>query len=533
MSERLLTIRNLQVEGVASQRQTILHGIDLHIDRGEVLGIIGESGAGKSTLGLAAMYYSRTGCRIAGGSIVFDGRDLHTLVEAELRELRGSRIAYVAQSAAASFNPAHRLLTQCIEPSLEHGLFSPREARKCVTRLYAQLALPPTIGTRYPHQVSGGQLQRAMLAMAMAGRPELIIFDEPTAALDATTQIAVLVTIKKIIRSRSAAALYISHDLALVAQLADRIAVLRHGRVVEEGSTPDILNRAQRAYTRRLLATWRRRTVSQSRRPSSVVLECQNLRASYRPGTPVLDNLSFCLQRGKTVAMVGESGSGKSTLARVVSGLLPTQSGLVIFDGQPLPTSYTQRSRDTLRRVQLISQMPDVALNPRHTIARVLGRPVEFYFGLRGRVRQKRVAELLDMIELPAAFAGRRTTELSGGQKQRLCIARALAARPDVVVCDEVTSALDPVVAEGIVRLLQGLQKALGLAYLFISHDVSVVKSLADEVLVLHQGRIVERGPVREVLTRPQHAYTERLVASVPELDPRWLTEIVADLEDG
>lgn len=526
MSERLLTIRNLQV--FAHRQHPVLHGLDLHLDRGEVLGVIGESGAGKSTLGLAAMYYSRTGCRIAGGSVAFDGLDLHTLAEAELRKLRGSRIAYVAQSAAAAFNPAHRLLTQCTELPLQHGLLSPREARDYVTQLYAQLALPATIGTRYPHQVSGGQLQRAMVAMAMAASPELIIFDEPTAALDVTTQIAVLVAIKKIIRSRNTAALYISHDLAVVAQLADRIAVLRHGRVVEEGSTPDILNQPQNPYTRRLLATWRQRAVGQSRRPSSVVLECQNLQAGYRSGPPVLNNLSFCLQRGKTVAMVGESGSGKSTLARVVSGLLPARAGVVLFDGRPLAASYARRSRDSLRRVQLISQMPDVALNPRHTVGRVLGRPVEFYFGLRGRVQQKRVAELLDMIELPAAFVARRTTELSGGQKQRLCIARALAARPDIIVCDEVTSALDPVGAEGIVRLLQGLQKALGLAYLLISHDVSVVKSLADEVLVLYQGCIVERGPAREVLARPQHAYTERLVASVPELDPGWLAGIVA-----
>lgn len=533
MPERLLTIRNLQVEGFAKRPHPILHGLDLHLDRGEVLGVIGESGAGKSTLGLAAMYYSRIGCRIAGGSIVFDGLDLHTLAEAELRKLRGSRIAYVAQSAAASFNPAQRLLAQCTEPPVQHGLLSSPEARDWVSQLYAQLALAPAIGTRYPHQVSGGQLQRAMVAMAMAARPELIIFDEPTAALDVTTQIAVLVAIQQIIRSRNTAALYISHDLALVAQLADRIAVLRHGRVVEEGSTHDILSQAQHAYTRRLLATWRRPAVSQPRRPSSVVLECRNLRAGYRPGTPVLNSLSFCLQRGKTIAVVGESGSGKSTLARVVSGLLPAQAGLVIFDGQPLAASYTRRSRDTLRRVQLISQMPDVALNPRHTVGRVLGRPVEFYFGLKGRAQQKRVAELLDMIELPGAFAARRTTELSGGQKQRLCIARALAARPDIIVCDEVTSALDPVVAEGIVQLLQGLQQALGLAYLFISHDVSVVKSLADEVLVMYQGRIVERGPVREVLTRPQHAYTERLVASVPELDPRWLAGIVADRQGG
>ena len=530
MSERLLTIRQLRVEGFAQgESRPILHGFDLELDRGEVLGIIGESGAGKSTLGLAAMYYSRSGCRITGGAVVFDGLALQRLAQAELRRLRGSRIAYVAQSAAAAFNPAHRLLAQCAEAPVQHALLSDGEARTRVAQLYAQLALPPTIGRRYPHQVSGGQLQRAMLAMAMAARPELIIFDEPTAALDVTTQLAVLAAIRKSVRAHNTAALYISHDLAVVAQLADRIAVLRHGRIVEDGPTRAILDQPQHAYTRRLLAAWHRRTPEPSPRLGSVVLECRDLRAGYQPGTLVLNNLSLRLRRGQTLAVVGESGSGKSTLARVISGLLPAQAGLVMLDGRPLAASYTRRSRDSLRRIQLISQMPDVALNPRHSLGRVLGRPLELYFGLRGQSQQKRVAELLDLIGLPADFAARRTTELSGGQKQRLCIARALAARPDVIVCDEITSALDPVVAEEIVRLLHELQHALGLSYLFISHDVGVVQALADEALVMDHGQIVEHGPAPEVLSRPRHAYTRRLVASVPRLDPGWLAELLTD----
>lgn len=530
MPERLLTIRNLRVEGFANDDwQPIVRGIDLHLDRREVLGLIGESGAGKSTVGLAAMYYSRTGCRIVDGSVVFDGLALHTLSEAELRKLRGVRIAYVAQSAAASFNPAHRLLAQCTEASLQHGLASTGEAEKSIKDLYAQLALPEpeTIGRRYPHQVSGGQLQRAMVAMAMVCHPDLIVFDEPTAALDVTTQIEVLAAIKKIVRSRHTAAMYISHDLAVVAQLADRIMVLRHGRVVEEGSVEDIVSQPQEDYTRRLVSAWQRQEGSESRRRTAIVLQCQNLAASYVPGTKVVEEVSFAVQRGKTLAVVGESGSGKSTLARVMTGLLPPLEGLVIFDGQAIPASYKERSRETLRRLQLISQTPDLGLNPRHTIRQVLGRPLAFYFGLQGQARETRIAELLDMIELPAAFAHRSTTELSGGQKQRVCIARALAAQPDIIICDEVTSALDPVVAESLLQLLRRLQEALGIAYLFISHDLTIVKAIADEILVMSQGRIVEQGPAQEVLTPPSHAYTERLLSSVPELEPSWLGKVL------
>ena len=530
MPEQLLTIRNLHIEGFADEHwHPIVQGIDLHVDRGEVLGLIGESGAGKSTLGLAAMYYNRNGCHIVDGSIVFDGLALQTLPEDEVRKLRGARIAYVAQSAAASFNPAHRILAQCTEPPIQHGLSSAVDAQDYARGLYAQLALPEpeTIGNRYPHQVSGGQLQRAMVAMAMSARPDLIIFDEPTTALDVTTQIEVLAAMKNIIRLHNTAAIYISHDLAVVAQLADRIMVLRHGHLIEEGRAEDILTQPQEDYTRHLVSTWRRQESAEVRRNAPVVLQCQKIAASYVPGTRVVEDITFTLQRGKTVAVVGESGSGKSTLARVVTGLLPPLEGLVIFDGQTIPASYTQRSRETLRRVQLIYQMPDVALNPRHTIRQVLGRPLAFYFGCKGQKQEKRIAELLDMIELPAEFANRYTTELSGGQKQRVCIARALAAQPDIIICDEVTSALDPLVAEGILQLLQRLQDSLGVAYLFITHDLTVVKAIADEILVMYEGKIVEQGPAQEVLRPPHHAYTERLLSSVPELNPHWLDGVL------
>ncbi len=531
MPERLLTIRNLVIEGFADEHwYPIVQGIDLYVDRGEVLGLIGESGAGKSTLGLAALCYSRNGCRIVDGSIVFDGLALHTLAEDAVRKLRGARIAYVAQSAAASFNPAHRILAQCTEPPIQHGLLSAVDAEGQARDLYAQLALsePETIGNRYPHQVSGGQLQRAMVAMAMACQPDLIIFDEPTTALDVTTQVEVLAALKNMISLHNTAAIYISHDLAVVAQLADRIMVLRHGHLIEEGRAEDILTQPQEDYTRHLVSLWRRQESAEARRNAPVVLQCQNIAASYVPGTRVVEEMSFTLQRGKTVAVVGESGSGKSTLARVVTGVLPALEGLVIFDGQTIPASYTQRSRETLRRMQLIYQMPDVALNPRHTIRQVLGRPLAFYFGVKGREQEKRIAELLEMVQLPAAFANRYTTQLSGGQQQRVCIARALAAQPDIIICDEVTSALDPLAAEGILELLERLQDTLGVAYLFITHDLTLVKAIADEILVMYQGKIIEQGPAQEVLIPPHHAYTERLLSSVPALDTGWLDTLLA-----
>ena len=530
---KLLKIKNLVIEGFTNEKWIeIVHGIDLTLNRGEVLGLIGESGAGKSTIGMASMGYTRQGCRIASGSIVFDGTELVEATAQVKKSVRGTRIAYVAQSAAASFNPAHRLIKQYAEAPVKHGLISFAEAEKNAVEIYEALLLPDPekIGYRYPHQVSGGQLQRAMVAMAMACRPDIIVFDEPTTALDVTTQIEVLAAIKNITRKYNTAAIYITHDLAVVAQLADRIMVLRYGNLIEENNAREILANPKKEYTRKLLSV---RTLREDKDLSAsekdVILEAQNVSASYTGKEKVLEDINLKVRRGRTVALVGESGSGKSTLARVITGLLPPLTGKILYRNEELAPALKSRTRESLRIMQMIYQMPDTALNPRQKISKIIGRPLSFYFGMRGKACEDRILELLDMIELPDDYIERFPTELSGGEKQRICIARALAANPEVIICDEVTSALDQLVAEGILELLQNLQNKLQVSYLFITHDLATVKAIADEIVVMLQGRIVEQGVKKEILTPPHHEYTKLLLSSVPEMDPDWLDNLLAE----
>ncbi len=527
----LLEMRDVRIEGRSGDAWLpIINGVDLTLHRGEVLGLIGESGAGKSTLGLAAMGFVRDGCRIAAGAITFDGIDLVRASEATRRGLRGKRIAYVAQSAAASFNPAHRLMDQYVEAPVVHGVMRRAQAEHDAVELYRRMQLPNPgeIGFRYPHQVSGGQLQRAMTAMAMACRPDLIVFDEPTTALDVTTQIEVLAAIRDIVAQFDTAAIYITHDLAVVAQMADRIKVLLRGDEVEEADTRMMLAHPKQDYTRTL---WAVRSLERPERPpveGTPVLSVAGVSASYG-SVEVLSDVRFDIPPSRTVAVVGESGSGKSTVARVITGLLPPTAGEVRLEGQVLPPDYRRRSRDELRRVQMIYQMADTALNPKLPLREQIGRPAQMYLGLRGRALRERVRELLRMIEMePDVYIDRLPGELSGGQKQRVGIARALAAEPTVVICDEVTSALDQIVQEGILKLLDRLQGELGLAYMFITHDLATVRAIADEVVVMRQGRVVERGPKRQVFAPPHHPYTELLLSSVPEMDPDWLTGVLA-----
>ncbi|KGJ11989.1 ABC transporter ATP-binding protein [Paracoccus versutus] len=528
---RLLDIRGLRIEAQSREGRTeIVKGVDLNLDRGEILGLIGESGAGKSTLGLAAMGHVKPGCRITGGSIRFDGLELAGADARLLRQVQGRRIAYVAQSSAAAFNPAWRLIAQYCEGPVQHRLMPRAQAEAEAVSLYREMRLPDPerIGARYPHQVSGGQLQRAMTAMSMSCHPELLIFDEPTTALDVTTQIEVLAAIREVVRRHDAAAIYITHDLAVVAQMADRIKVLLKGEEVEEAPTREMLAAPREEYTRSL---WAVRNFQPAPRdepaPPEPILHIQGVSASYGVH-PVLRDVSISVPRGRTVAVVGESGSGKSTTARVVMGLLPPSAGQVVFDGQVLDPLSRNRPRTLQRRLQMIHQMADTALNPRHRVREILGRPLEFFLGLRGRKKEDRIRDLLDQIELePGRFIDRLPGELSGGQKQRLCIARALAAEPELIICDEVTSALDQLVAEGILRLLDRLQREMGLSYLFITHDLATVRSIADEVVVMQNGAVVEQGPKAQMFQPPHHPYTEKLLSSVPEMDPDWLTRLL------
>jgi peptide/nickel transport system ATP-binding protein len=534
VAEPLLSFKNLKIEATAyppgepPRHLVLVDGVSVSVEKGKVLGLIGESGAGKSTIGLSAMAFGRGGVRLTGGEIVLNGRDIRTADAGALRSLRGKEVTYVSQSAAASFNPAKRLMEQVIETSVSHGIMTRTEAEARAVSLFRQLSLPnpESIGERYPHQVSGGQLQRVMTAMALCPKPDLVIFDEPTTALDVTTQIDVLAAIKRAIRETGVAALYITHDLAVVAQVADDILVLRHGKMVEYGSTDQIINTPREAYTQALVSV---RSIDHAEKASApAVLTVQNVTARYK-GTnfDVLKNVTVDVAPGQTLAIVGESGSGKSTLARAITGLLPPSAGRIQFAGRTLSADLAGRTKDDLRELQMIYQMADVAMNPRQTVGTIIGRPLEFYFGLTGEAKRQRIQELLDQIEMGAGFADRYPAELSGGQKQRVCIARALAAKPKLIICDEVTSALDPLVADGILKLLLDLQARENVAYLFITHDLATVRAIADKIAVMFKGQVVRYGQKSDVLAPPFDDYTDLLLSSVPEMELGWLEKVI------
>ncbi|PSC05315.1 ABC transporter [Alsobacter soli] len=537
----LVEIRDLKVGATtdAGRRVDIIKGVSFDIAPGEIVALIGESGSGKTTIALTLMGYARMGCAIQGGSVRVGGRDMTQLSEKERAAVRGTEVAYVPQSAAAAFNPAMRIIDQVVEVSRIHGLMPDAQARARAVELFRALSLPnpDTIGDRYPHQVSGGQLQRLSAAMALIGDPKLVIFDEPTTALDVTTQIEVLRAFKAVMKERRIAGVYVSHDLAVVAQIADRIVVLRGGEVQEIGATADILSAPAHPYTRELLAAFRPSVDAQAApAPAAVaqpVLELRDVVAGYgalksdgAPTITIVKAVSLSLEAGRNLGVIGESGCGKSTLARAIAGILPPSSGDILFEGKSLPRAAKDRTREQLRQIQIVFQSADTALNPAKSIAEILGRPLAFYHGLKGREAQARIDRLLDMVRLPRALQERRPPELSGGQKQRVNLARALAADPRIILCDEITSALDTVVAAAIIDLLKELQRELGLCYVFISHDLPTVQAICDEIAVMYAGEKIEQMPRSRVGARDHHAYTKLLFASVPKLDPQWLDSL-------
>lgn len=540
----LVEIRDLKVEATTDtgRRVEIIKGVSLDVAEGEIVALIGESGSGKTTIALTLMGYARPGCRISGGSVLVAGNDLVTLTEKQRAKVRGTEVTYVPQSAAAAFNPAATIMDQVIEVTRIHGLMAAAEARARAVELFRALSLPEpeTIGSRYPHQVSGGQLQRLSAAMALIGDPKLVIFDEPTTALDVTTQIEVLRAFKSVMKKGGIAGVYVSHDLAVVAQIADHIVVLKGGEVQEVGTTEEILSNAKHPYTRELLSAFEpkpREAVDAAERAPAPLLKIENLVAGYgaskTDGLPLVravEDVSLKVEKGRNLGIIGESGCGKSTLARAIAGILPAAVGKIVFDGKELGRSARERTRDQLREMQIVFQYADTALNPAKSVEDILDRPLVFYHGMNAKARSLRIDELLDMVRLPRNLRHRRPGELSGGQKQRVNFARALAADPKLILCDEITSALDTVVAAAVIELLKELQRELGLSYIFISHDLSLVEAICDEIVVMYGGKKVEDITPAKI-NAPHHPYSQLLFSSVPKLDPSWLDGLEQDPE--
>lgn len=546
MNEVLLSIDGLAISTTAGK--PVLQGVSLQVARGEVLALIGASGSGKTTLALSALGHLRPGLMHAGGDVRLTGTDMLRADPKTLSAMRGRSAAYIAQSAAAAFNPRIRLADQVVESALLHRSQTEKAARARALDLFRYLSLPAPdhIGTRFPYQVSGGQLQRFMIAMGMQEEPDLLVCDEPTSALDVTTQVEVMRLLKRVITDNRTSALFVSHDLAVVAQIATRIAVMRAGRIVEIGPTEQIISAPREGYTRKLIAACAHLSLAAlARKPNGArakddrppVIAARDIVAGYgpvvdgRPQVPTLHGVDLAAGKGEIVAVIGESGSGKTTLARVIAGLHAPASGTLTLAGQPLAGRDEARSAPDRRRIQLVMQMADTALNPKHRLRLILGRVLAFFHGLKGKAAEDRMVELLGLVSLPAEYLDRFPTQLSGGEKQRVNLARALAADPQVLICDEITSALDTIIAGQIIDLVKRLRDELGLTVIFISHDLATVASIADRVTVLRRGRVVEAGESEAVLSAPQDPYTRVLVASVPELRQGWLEEAAATRE--
>ena len=581
-----LEVEGLRIE-VEGRGVDIVDGISFSIEAGEVLGLVGESGSGKSTVGLAMLGHTRRGARIAGGQVRVEGRDILALPEPQLRGLRGGTVSYVPQDPASALNPALRIRTQLEETLAAHGQGN-REER--MREMLAEVLLPhdDAFLRRYPHQLSGGQQQRVGLAMAFACRPRVIVLDEPTTGLDVTTQAHVLGTVRDLCTAHGVAALYVSHDLAVVAALATRVAVMYAGRIVELGPERVLFHASAHPYTRRLVEAipelsgrhalegiagtaprpgsrpegcffaprcsyavnrcstafppiekvaqshevrcYRHAEVlaaaARERRPAperpepheETLIRVGGLNA-YHGDRQVLFGIDLTVNPRQCVALVGESGSGKTTLARCIAGLHRGFTGELELRGRPLAPGARARDRQTRRELQYIFQSPYNSLNPRKTIGQIVAQPLRLFFDLDHGAMQDRIASTLEHVRLSPSVVPRYPHELSGGERHRVAIARALAAEPTVLVCDEVTSALDVSVQAAIIDLIAELQREMKLGLLFVTHNLALIRTIADEVAVMSAGRIVELGKVDDVLDDPQNSYTKALLADTPSME--------------
>ena len=585
-------VRELRIE-LTGSRDDVVDEIGIEISAGEVLGLVGESGCGKTTVGMALLGHCRSGSRVAGGAVLVDGHDIAELGESGLRRLRGGSVSYIPQDPGTALNPALRIETQLIEILEAHANgSSPEQRTERAREALEEVALPADDAfiRRYPHQLSGGQQQRVAIAMAFANRPKVIVCDEPTTGLDVTTQARVLETVRDLCRCHRVAALYVSHDLAVVAELADRVAVMYGGRIVESGPRERIFSAPQHPYTQRLLRAVPdiagKRTVAgipgyaapPGSRPNGCFFHprCQfardDCRAAFPPVTELagghqvrchhvaeaahepapegagqaertgtsgevvlgirglsarygaretLFDVDLRVHRDECVALVGESGSGKTTLARCVAGLHKDWTGELRLGDAALATSARERSNQVLKDIQYVFQNPYASLNPRRTVGQTIARQLQLFFPGRRKDLGARVAECLDRAALSRAAASRFPDQLSGGERQRVAIARALAAEPKLLVCDEVTSALDVSVQAAIIELLGRLRAEIGLSLLFITHDLALIRTIADRVAVMTDGRIVEQGASEQIFTSPGADYTRRLLADTPSIVAR------------
>lgn len=541
-----LKIRNLHVDyRVAGRDLNVLRKIDLDIAPGEVVGVVGESGSGKSTLAYSIVRYLAENASIRADEMTFGGEDLLSLTPARLRELRGTTIGMVYQDPSTALNPVMTVGEQLTEALKRRGQGSGDYAAEVIGLLdMVRLPNPEVICGRYPYEISGGERQRVLIAIAFAMRPNLLIFDEATTALDATTAQGIIELIRDLQRETKVAILFISHDLGTVSQLADRIVLLYRGDILEEGPARSVLGKPSTDYTRRLLAA-RPNPFSLGQSPrrtasKTVLMNVDNIKVHHGKDPfssrlfkmpskrfMAVRGVSFEIAEGATVGLVGESGCGKSTLARALAGLSEFD-GTVEFKGRKFGRG-NEFERDYRRSVQIIFQNPDLALNPRLTVGELIGRPMKLYNLVPTAQIDAEVAKLLEAVRLPASYANRYTSQLSGGEKQRVSIARAFAAKPDLIICDEITSSLDVSVQAAILKLLGDLQREHGTAYIFITHDLQVLQALADDVLVMYLGTLVERRTLDGTeLQPPLHPYSEALLSASPVADPTVITRKVS-----